>query len=742
MESSVDRLEGFKGEILAVDDAPASLSFLYEILSQQGYTVRTAPNGELALWTAARRPPDLILLDVRMPGMDGFEVCRRLKANPATASIPLIFLSAGTDIAEKVQGFRAGAVDYVGKPFASEEVLQRVDTHLSLARVTKELKAEKQLLEERVLQRTEQLAHTARILQAEAAARIEAEVKLRISASAFEASLAGMVIVDSEWNIVAANPAFVAQSGYALAECLGKSAHIFRSDRHDAAFFDNILRVVQTEGKWTGEVWSRKKDGNVFPTLQSISSVTDGAGNGDNGDGKPIRYVCVMLDLSEAKDAQTLINFLTRHDALTGLPNRVLVQDRFSQLVSRVDHKVESLAVLCVNLDRFRFINDFHGRSCGDALLHWMASCLTAHLPGTDSVFRESSDEFIIVHHAFGDAADSLGLNNFVEVLQEKLTTTVKIEDATIDVSVSLGIATYPQDGVSFEDLSNNARIAMVRAKNNGGTSYAFFSEKLDQTGRLRFDLAQRLRHVLERNELEVFYQPQVHANSRKIISAEALLRWNTPGLGMVSPALFIPVAEESGRIVEIGTWVLQTVCMQIARWHFEGHGYIKVAVNLSAVQFMRHDLVQTVTHALLAAQIPAPYLELEITESAIIEDVQRAIETMHALKALGVTISLDDFGTGYSSLSYLKRFPIDYLKIDQSFVRDLLVEADARSIVLAIIGLAHSMRLEVVAEGVEEEAQMEFLAANGCDVLQGYLFGKPVNAESFLHRLITDVHH
>ncbi|MBK7000271.1 MAG: EAL domain-containing protein [Rhodoferax sp.] len=733
----MEKLEN-KGEILAVDDVPASLSFLHEILSQQGYSVRTAPNGELALWTAAHRPPDLILLDVRMPGMDGFEVCRRLKADPATAAIPLIFLSADADIAEKVRGFRAGAVDYVGKPFASEEVLQRVATHLLLARVTKELKAEKQLLEERVLQRTEQLAHTARTLQAEVAARIEVEAKLRVSASAFEASLAAMLIVDCDWNIVAANPAFVAQSGYALAECLGKSAHIFRSDRHDTAFFDNLLRVVQTEGKWTGEVWSRNKDGNVFPTLQSISSVTSGDGNSD-GDGKPIRYVCVMLDLSEAKDAQTLINFLTRHDALTGLPNRVLVQDRFSQLVSSMDHEAESLAVLCVNLDRFRFINDFHGRSCGDNVLHWMASCLTLNLPSTDSVFRESSDEFIIVHRALGNSTDSLGLSSFVQSLQEILTTTVEIDDAIIDVSVSLGIAAYPLDGLSFEDLSNNARIAMMRAKNHGGASYAFFSEKLDQTGRVRFDLAQRLRHALARNEFEVFYQPQVHANSRKIISAEALLRWNSPGLGMVSPALFIPVAEESGRIVEIGTWVLQSVCMQIARWHAQGHGYVKVAVNLSGVQFLRQDLVQTVTHALLASQIPPAYLELEITESAIIEDVQRAIETMHALKTLGVTISLDDFGTGYSSLSYLKRFPIDYLKIDQSFVRDLLVEPDAKAIVLAIIGLAHLMRLEVVAEGVEEEAQGQFLAANGCDVLQGYLFGKPVNAESFLHRLITE---
>lgn len=735
MTSAPDQLEN-KGEILAVDDVPASLSFLYEILSQQGYTVRTAPNGELALWTAAHRPPDLILLDVRMPGMDGFEVCRRLKANPVTASIPLIFLSADADIAEKVRGFRAGAVDYVGKPFASEEVLQRVDTHLLLARVTKELKAEKQLLEERVLQRTEQLTRAACVLQAEVAARIEAEVQLRIAASAFEASLAGMLIVDSDWNIVAANPAFVAQSGYALSECLGKSAHIFRSDRHDAAFFDNLLRVVQTEGKWTGEVWSRNKDGNVFPTLQSISSVTSGDGDGD---GQPIRYVCVTLDLSEARDAQTLINFLTRHDALTGLPNRVLVQDRFSQLVSNMDHEAESLAVLCVNLDRFRFVNDFHGRACGDGLLHWMAACLTSNLPSTDSVFRESSDEFIIVHRALGDSDDSLGLNSFAQFLQEKLTATVKIEDAIIDVSVSLGIATYPLDGASFEDLSNNARIAMMRAKDHGGASYAFFSEKLDQTGRIRFDLAQRLRHALERSEFEVFYQPQVTAASGKIIAAEALLRWNTPGLGMVSPALFIPVAEESGRIVEIGTWVLQAVCMQIGRWHAQGHGYVKVAVNLSGVQFMRHDLVQTVTHALLASQIPPAYLELEITESAIIEDVQRAIETMHALKTLGVTISLDDFGTGYSSLSYLKRFPIDYLKIDQSFVRDLLVEPDARAIVLAIIGLAHSMRLEVVAEGVEEEEQAQFLAANGCDVLQGYLFGKPVNAQSFLHRLITE---
>ena len=709
-----------KGEVLVVDDTPGSLLFIADLLGAEGYSVRTAPSGELALWTLSSRCADLILLDVRMPVMDGFEVCRRLKAIPESANIPIIFLSAQYDVEDKLRGFRAGGVDYIAKPFAGEEVLQRVATHMHLAKISQELQLEKLSLEGRVEARTKDLL-------AEIAVRKKAQAELRLASVAFNASVNSVMITDAEGRMVAVNPACVATLGYPADECLGQTARLFNSDRHDPAFFREMWLSLASNDKWTGEVWCRRKDGNVFPSLQHISTVRSDSGAVSN-------YVCVLLDLSEAKDAQTLIEFLTRHDPLTGLPNRVLVRDRFDQLLGSLDGSCETLGVIALNLDRFRFINDFHGHAVGDAILRWVSTQLSACLTSTELVFRESGDEFVLVHR---DKRGLLGIQLLAECLLSHLLTEVSIDGVPVGVSASLGLSVYPTDGKTLEELTSNALIAMKRAKEQGGETFAFFTETIDQGVRDRFDIAQRLRHALDRAEFEVYYQPQVEATSGKIVAAEALLRWRTPELGFVSPAQFIPVAEDTGRITEIGEWVLQSVCAQIKRWSNEGHGHVKVAVNLSAKQFMREDLCQTVRASLNNSGIPPEFLELEITEGAVIEDVQRAINTMQELKAMGVTISLDDFGTGYSSLSYLKKFPIDYLKVDQSFVRDLFTDRDADAIVLSIIGLARNMRLKVIAEGVEDAKQKQFLAQNGCHLLQGFLFSKPVPADEFLAKLL-----
>jgi diguanylate cyclase (GGDEF)-like protein/PAS domain S-box-containing protein len=711
------------GEILVVDDTPEMLSFFFELLDEEGYAVRTAPNGELALWTVRSRLPDLILLDVRMPDMDGFEVCRRLKADAGTAHIPVIFLSAHYELADKIRAFRVGGADFIEKPCAGEEVLQRVATQIQLARVTAELKVEKALLEEKVLQRTEQLEMSTALLRDEVNARRLAESNLRIAAGAFEASLSGMFVTAADETIVAINPALSAIIGYSADECLGRHQRLFNSDKHDEQFFHSIRASILATGNWTGEVWNRRKDGNVFPSLQTVSAIRDASG-------QTINYVSAIFDLSETKDAQVLIDFLTGHDRLTGLPNRVMVRDRLAQLQTNAAQDGETLAVISINLDRFRFINDFHGHAAGDEILKWVAQQLRDAVSSQDNVFREGGDEFIVVRREPGGM---LGLRLLVDTILANLNAEVDVDGVLIATSASAGIAVYPSDGATLDELTNNAMIAMSRVKQLGGESHAFFTESLDQGARDRFDMAQRLRHALGNNEFSVKYQPQIDARNGRIVAAEALLRWDSPGLGAVSPARFIPVAEQTGRIVEIGAWVLESVCTQIARWHADGHGYVKVAVNLSAVQFMREDLCERVKSALHRSEIPPQYLELEITEGMIIEDVDKAIATMRALRDIGVTISLDDFGTGYSSLSYLKQFPIDYLKIDQSFVRDLFVEQDADAIVLSIIGLAHHLRLKVVAEGVETEAQRDFLVRHGCDLLQGYLFSKPVAADELI---------
>jgi len=728
MHQSAQQSSGH-GEILVVDDTPASLTYLADLLTAEGYTVRVAPSGELALWTAGSRPPDLVLLDVRMPGLDGFQVCKRLKDNPATERVPVVFLSAQSDIEDKVLGFRVGGVDFIGKPFAAEEVLQRVATHIRIAKLTKALAIEALTLEERVLRRTEELQRTADELRAEVAARRAAEVKLRLAASAFEASLSATMITDPEGNIVAVNPAFTILTGYPSAEAEGSNASILNSDKHDAVYFAAMWDAIKTEGRWSGEIWNRRKDGNVFPCLHTISAVRDGDAI--------THYVGVFLDLSESKDAQTLIGFLTRHDRLTGLPNRVLVRDRFEQMVVGLDDAAETLAVICINLDKFRHINEFHGHPAGDEVLRWVASELTECMPTRDTLYREGGDEFYLIHR---ESSDLLGVQMLVDSLQQRLNAELPIDEQRIALTASLGVALYPADGRTLEELSGNAAIAMARAKAQGGMTNAFFSEKLDQGVRTRFDLAQRLRNALGRQEFEVYYQPQVDARTGHIVAAEALLRWRSPELGFVSPAQFIPVAEETGQIVELGGWVLRTVCQQIAAWQAAGHGEVRVAVNLSAVQFMREDLLETVVSSLRESGISPALLELEITESAIISDVERAISTMNGIKAMGIALSLDDFGTGYSSLNYLKRFPLDYLKIDQSFVRDLTEVSDAQAIVRSIIGLAHNLQMKVVAEGVETVAQRDYLAANDCDVLQGYLFARPVPAADFLAVWQSDV--
>ena len=715
--------ESGHGEILVVDDTTASLAFLSELLSKEGYSVRVAPNGDLALWTVEARIPDLILLDVRMPGMDGFEVCRRLKASPLTHAVPVIFLSAQSEVADKVRGFQVGGVDYIGKPFASEEVLQRVATHVSLARVTRELEAERLHLEANVARRTAELLTTTQELQAEVVARKAAETRLRLLASAFEVSLSAAIITEPDGRILAVNPAFTALFGYAEAAVVGQTPKILKSDRHPVDFFAAMWRSIKSVGRWQGELWNKSQNGNVFPCLHNIVAVR-------NEQGETTHFVGVYHDLSESRDAQTLIDFLTKYDHITGLPNRLLVQDRFDQIVSSLGESGECLALVCVTLDKFRFINEFHGHSVGDDVLRWASSRLLETIPSRDTLYRESGADFFLLHH---DDSGAMGIRLLIEAIQSRLNADVPLEGQAIAVSISVGVALYPTDGNTLEELAGNAAIAMARARDVGGEVPAFFSENLDQGVRKRFELSQRLRTALAKNEFEVYYQPQIDALSGRLVSAEALLRWRPPEHGFVSPAQFIPVAEETGQIVSIGAWVLRTVCEQIARWHADGCGLIKVAVNLSAVQFMREDLAATVLAAIQETGVPPQALELEVTEGSIIGDVEHAIATMHAFKKMGIALSLDDFGTGYSSLSYLRRFPLDSLKIDQSFIRELLVEDDAQPIVMSIISLAHNLRMQVVGEGVESQAQYDFLKAHGCDLLQGYHFGKPMPAPDFL---------
>ncbi|MRX08800.1 EAL domain-containing protein [Pseudoduganella sp. FT25W] len=704
-----------KGEVLIVEDTPASLKLLSDLLTEAGYYVRQAPNGELALWTAQSRPPELILLDVRMPGIDGFEVCRRLKANPELNQVPVIFLSAQHDTDDKVRGFELGAVDFVAKPFQAEEILARTDAHVRLGRAQKALAEERALLEQRVAERTAELAK-------EVEQRRANEEFLRLASQVFEATQDAIVVTDREARIVATNPAFTQISGYTAKEVLGQNVGLLHAGELDPGSFDALVQSVITKGHWSGEILARRKNGETYPGLLSASVVRD-------ADGHVINHVAVFMDITERKAEQHLIDFLSNHDALTGLPNRLLARERFSQTLNTARREGRCVSVMCLDLDRFKSINDSYGHDMGDKALQVVAKYLCETVREGDIVTRQGGDEFQII------VADDAQLSATMVMAQQILAGLRKelvIDGQQITVTSSIGIAVSLTDGDSFDELVRNADTALFRAKEIGRDNYALFTERMDAEIRDKLAIQGQLRGAIARDEFEVHYQPQVCLKTGAMVGAEALLRWDNAVLGKVPPNRFIPLAEEYGLVNSIGEWVLESVCAQMKVWHDQGLGKIKVAVNLAAGQFANDATVPYVESTLRKFDVAAEYLGLEITEGTVMGDPNKAVAALRRLKDIGVSISLDDFGTGYSSLSYLKRFPIDVLKIDKSFVDDVTTNSDDAAIALSVISLAHNLNMRVIAEGVETREQVQFLTERGCDEMQGYFFSRPLNAEGF----------
>jgi diguanylate cyclase (GGDEF)-like protein/PAS domain S-box-containing protein len=704
-----------KGEVLIVEDTPASLKLLSDLLTEAGYYVRQAPNGELALWTAQSRPPELILLDVRMPGIDGFEVCRRLKANPELNQVPVIFLSAQHDTDDKVRGFELGAVDFIAKPFQAEEILARTDAHVRLGRAQKALAEERALLEQRVAERTAELAK-------EVEQRRANEEFLRLASQVFEATQDAIVVTDREARIVATNPAFTQISGYTAQEVLGKNVGLLHAGELDLDSFEALVQSVVANGHWSGEILARRKNGETYPGLLSASVVRD-------ADGHVINHVAVFMDITERKAEQHLIDFLSNHDALTGLPNRLLARERFAQTLNTARREGRCVSVMCLDLDRFKSINDSYGHDMGDKALQVVAKYLCETVREGDIVTRQGGDEFQII------VADDAQLSATMVMAQQILAGLRKelvIDGQQITVTSSIGIAVSLTDGDSFDELVRNADTALFRAKEIGRDNYALFTERMDAEIRDKLAIQGQLRGAIARDEFEVHYQPQVCLKTGAMVGAEALLRWDNAVLGKVPPNRFIPLAEEYGLVNSIGEWVLDSVCAQMKVWHDQGLGKIKVAVNLAAGQFANDATVPYVESTLRKFDVAAEYLGLEITEGTVMGDPNKAVAALRRLKDIGVSISLDDFGTGYSSLSYLKRFPIDVLKIDKSFVDDVTTNSDDAAIALSVISLAHNLNMRVIAEGVETREQVQFLTERGCDEMQGYFFSRPLNAEGF----------
>ena len=612
--------------VLIVDDTPANVGILVEYLEGRRVRVAVAQEGEEGLARAEFVQPDLILLDVMMPGMDGFETCRRLKASPGTRDIPVIFMTALADTQDKISGFAAGGVDYVTKPFQIDEVWARVTTHLALRSAQK-----------RLAQQNAQL-------QQEIAMRRRAEADLQTANNVLEERVA-----------------------------------------------ERTAELVRTNAR-------------------------------------------LEQKIADYNQAERRIDYMAHHDALTGLPNRLLLEDRINQAIAQARrHQDEMVAQLHIDLDHFKTVNDSLGDRIGDRLLQSVASRL-------QQCTREGDSLGCLGGNAFGVCLAALRSSNDAALVAgkvlESLSRPFAVEGHELHISASIGVGFFPSDGSDASALLRAANAAMSKAKQKGRGTYQFFTAALHEAARRRMVATNQLRQALAQDEFSVYYQPQVDMESGRIFSAEALLRWTPPGKAPRSCVEFIAIAEETGIIVPIGEWVLRQACAQLKRWRDGGHPEMRIAVNLSARQFAQANLTDFVAQVLEETGIPADALELEITESVTMQPSDDNIAVLHRLSNMGVQLSIDDFGTGYSSLAYLQNFPIHALKIDRSFVIGINEETHDAAIVTAIIAMAHSLHLNLIAEGVDRPEHVSFLTAHGCLAAQGFYYSQAVPADTLTQLL------
>ena len=554
----------------------------------------------------------------------------------------------------------------------------------------------------------------------------QAEQALRLSASVFENSTEGILITDANTRILKVNRAFSVMTGYEAQEALGQTPAFLQSGQQDASFYQAMWHAITEQGHWSGELWNRRKSGEIFIERLSISRVQD-------ADGAVTHYIGIFSDISSAKAAQNQIERLSYFDALTDLPNRALLQDRLQHALLNAQRRNARVALLTIDLTRLGYINDTLGHQIGDQIIVAAAERLVSAVRAVDTVSRHLGNKFALILEDLDDAQDAAHMaERVLAVLGEAF----RLEEREINIGACVGISLYPEDGNTPLLLLKNADTALHHAKGSG--RFQFFREEMNAAAMERMLIENSLCLALRRQEFRVFYQAQLDFTTGQIMGMEALVRWMHPEMGLVSPMRFIPIAEETGQIVDIGSWVLRTACQDTKRWHDLGHAHLRVAVNVSARQFNQDDFADQVKQVLQDTGLSPDRLELELTESMIMQRPERVIETMEELRTLGVSFSIDDFGTGYSSLSQLKRFPINKLKIDQSFTRDIGMDADGTEITRAIIGLGTSLRLQVIAEGVETVAQQRFLIDNGCHSMQGYLFSRPIPAADFSTLLAT----
>jgi diguanylate cyclase (GGDEF)-like protein/PAS domain S-box-containing protein len=691
-----------KHTILVVDDAPENIDQLCALL-EHDFVVKIATQGTRALQIVmSDQPPDLILLDVLMPGISGFEVCRQIKNNPARRHIPILFVTSLEQGNDEAMGLSLGAEDYIVKPFRPPIVLARIRTHLALFNQTQEL-------ERKVMERTAELRRN--------------QARLKLAASVFTHAKEGIFIIDPEGLILEVNEAFSSITGYSRDEALGRNLQrLLNSGRQGEEFLQRRRQALVENGSWTGEVWNRRKNGEIYPEMLTLSVLRDGEGGIQN-------FIGLLTDLTEAKAHASQLERIAHYDTLTGLPNRLMLADRMRQALGHCQRKQLCMVVVAMDLDGFKSINDLHGHEAGDQLLAILSQRMANVLRQGDTLARVGGDEFVAVLVGI-----DLGQNHddMLTRLLQAAAASVSINGVSVQVTASMGVTQYPQDGDDPDLLLRHADQAMYMAKQAGKNRYHRFDIAQDTAVTTQHQSLENIRHGLAANEFVLYFQPKVNMVSGKVIGAEALIRWQHPERGLLPPGLFLPVIEDDPLSVDLGEWVIATALQQMAQWKADGLD-VAVSVNIGARQ-LQQDNFSTRLGELLAAfpSIDPAQLELEILETSALEDFAWVSQVMISCQALGVRFALDDFGTGYSSLTYLKRLPAETLKIDQSFVRDMLTDRDDLSIVQTVVGLAAAFHRKVIAEGVETIAHGTALTGLGCHWAQGYGIARPMPAQKF----------
>ncbi len=562
--------------------------------------------------------------------------------------------------------------------------------------------------------------------------RKKAEQELHLYASIFHSSSEAIVVTDKQSKIISVNPAFTTITGYSESESIGRTPNFLSSGKHGINFYDSMWKELNENGQWQGEIWNRTKTGEIYAEWLSISTILDKEGEVEN-------YIALFSDITETKLISERVEFLAHHDALTALPNRVLFQDRMHQSIVNAERQKSKVALLYLDIDHFKSVNDSLGHRIGDLLLKQVVTRLQETLRQGDTISRQGGDEFLILIDSMSDFSPVMCV---IEKIAKSMKIPFNIDEHQIHTSTSIGIAIYPDDGNDFDTLLQHADTAMYHAKNSGRNTYHFFTSEMHAKAKQKHFMQNYLHDAIPNKELHLRFQPQYCLHSKQIIGVEALLRWNSEILGSVPPELFIPVSEENGQIIEIGNWVFKEACLQLKQLRSLGYLDITMAVNISALQFKQANFISNLLSIIEEVGVPAANIELELTESILISNIQRNLDTLTALKEAGFKLAIDDFGTGYSSLSYLKRFPADVLKIDRAFISDIIENESDKSIVNAIIGLCKNFNLKVIAEGVETAAQFEHLQQQGCDIIQGYFFSKPLSSQELLNKLSSQQPH